>query len=177
MYPKDNIFNIYYEIGKRVPFQVKRNNVGFKGYFDMEYRYSTKGITYMVERVVPKGEYGYAFGYLLKDGVRDDELHQKYNYGKTNGSITCAGCGEWCLIDIPGLSKEEVSRFQDAKDNCHNTFQQTGDPRPTVKIIQPDDEMPFGKYKGKKLREVAEQDPAYINWAINNVSNNQLKLS
>ena len=25
MYPRDNIFNIYYNIGRRVPFQVKRS--------------------------------------------------------------------------------------------------------------------------------------------------------
>lgn len=55
MYPHDNIFNIYYEIGKRVPFQVKRSPIGLNGSRDEEYRYSQEGITYMVERVVPKG--------------------------------------------------------------------------------------------------------------------------
>ena len=177
MYPRDNIFNIYFEIGKRVPFQVKRSPWGFKGSNNVEYRYSQEGVTYMVERVIPKGKYGYAFGYLMMNGVRDDELHKQYNYGKSNGSIPCAGCGEWCLIDIPGMSKEEVEKYQDAKDFCHATYKQTGDPYPTLRIIELYDVMPFGKYKGKTLREVVEADQSYIDWVVNNVKEYQLKLS
>lgn len=30
MYPRDNIFNIYYNIGRIVPFQVKRADRGFQ---------------------------------------------------------------------------------------------------------------------------------------------------
>lgn len=39
MYPKDNVFNIYYNIGKRLPFQVKRSQIGLKGSRDIDYRY------------------------------------------------------------------------------------------------------------------------------------------
>lgn len=177
MYPNDNIFSIYYEIGKRVPFQVKRSPDGLKGSHDVKYRYSQEGITYMVERIVPKGKYGYAFGYLMNNGVRDDNLHKKNNYGKENGGIPNAGCGEWCLIDIPGVPKEEVEKYQDAKDHCHSTYRENGDTHPILKIIQLDDIMPFGKYKGKSLREVIEVDSSYINWVIENVRNYQLKIS
>jgi hypothetical protein len=177
MYPHDNIFNIYYEIGKRVPFQVKRSPIGLNGSRDEEYRYSQEGITYMVERVVPKGKYGYAFGYLMKDGIRDDKLHIQYNYGKANGAIPNAGCGEWCLIDIPQMPKEEVEKHQNAKDFCHDTYKRNGDPHPTLKIVELDDALPFGKYKGKTLREVLETDKSYIDWVITNVKEYQLKLS
>lgn len=103
MYPQDNIFNIYYEIGKRVPFQVKRSPWGLKGSNNVEYRYSQEGVTYMVSRVFPKGKYGYAWGYLLYNGERNEEMQKEYFGGRE--TIPCAGCGEWCLIDIPGVPK------------------------------------------------------------------------
>lgn len=31
------------------------------------------------------------------------------------------------------------------------------------------DDMPFGKYKGTELRQVIEDDPDYISWALSNV--------
>lgn len=34
MYPQDNIFKIYYNIGKRLPFQVKCSPRGLKGSCD-----------------------------------------------------------------------------------------------------------------------------------------------
>ena len=68
MYPRDNIFNIYYNIGKRTPFQVKRSRS-----LDKKFRYSKKGKTFMVERVEPRGQYGKAFGYCLIDDIRNDE--------------------------------------------------------------------------------------------------------
>lgn len=69
-----------------------------------------------------------------------------------------------------------MEKYQDAKDFCHSTYRQTGDPNPTLKIIQLDDEMPFGKYKGKTLREVIESDKSYIEWVINNVKDYKLQI-
>lgn len=51
MYPHDNIFTIYYNIGKRLPFQVKRSPMGLKGSRDVDYRYSQEGKTFMVEEI------------------------------------------------------------------------------------------------------------------------------
>lgn len=59
MYPHDNIFSIYYNIGKRTPFVVKR----VQGAYTEEFLYSPMGRTFMVEKVVPKGKYGKAYGY------------------------------------------------------------------------------------------------------------------
>ena len=135
MYPKDNVFQIYYNIGKRLPFQVKRT----RG-MNEEYRYSQEGRTFMVERVEIRNRiYGTAYGYLMIDGVRDD--NNIYMQGYEKGTVPCAGCGEWTLVDIPGVDMNEV--FPPHK---------------------PDYVMPFGKYQGKSLSEIYSKDPKYVFW-------------
>ena len=142
MYPKDNIFNIYYNIGKRVPFQVKRSHVGLKGWRDKDYRYSKEGKTFMVERVEPRGKYGEAYGYCLIDNVRNDEyMHEVYPDNK--GEIPCAGCGEWVLVDVPGDDMDEV-----------------------FPVHKADEVIPFGQYKGKTYAEIYKEDPKYIFWLL-----------
>ena len=140
MYPHDNVFNIYFNIGKRVPFQVKRSPIGLKGSLDIDYRYSQEDRTFMVEKVVMKNnKYGTAYGYLMMDGVRDDNNWYMDNYEK--GTVPCAGCGEWVLIDIPGVDIDEV-------------FPMHG----------PDYVFPFGKYKGQTMLDVFRKDPGYLKW-------------
>ena len=140
MYPRDNIFQIYYNIGKRLPFQVKRSPSGLKGSRDEEYRYSQEGRTFMVEKIKIRNKiYGTAYGYCMIDGVRDDD--NEYMKGYKEGEIPCAGCGEWVLIDIPGVDLNEV-----------------------FPLHGPDYKLPFGKYKGKTLREVYAVDPQYVHW-------------
>ena len=134
MYPHDNIFQIYYNIGKRLPFQVKRSPSGLKGSRDEKYRYSQEGRTFMVEKIIIHNKiYGTAYGYCMIDGVRDDDNE----YMK----IPCAGCGEWVLIDIPGVDMNEV-----------------------FPLRGPDYVLPFGKYKGKTLKEIYAEDPKYVYW-------------
>ena len=140
MYPQDNVFKIYMNIGRRVPFQVKRSPMGLKGSYDEEYRYSQKGRTFMVEKVVMRNKiYGTAYGYCMIDGVRDDD--NEYMKGYEKGTVPCAGCGEWVLIDIPGVDLNEVFPPK-----------------------QPDYELPFGKYKGKTLAQIYKDDPKYVFW-------------
>ena len=140
MYPKDNIFQIYYNIGKRLPFHVKRSPLGTKGSYDEEYRYSQEGRTFMVESIkIHNRIYGTAYGYLMIDGVRDDKNQYMESYEK--GTVPCAGCGEWVLIDVPGHDINEV--FPEHK---------------------PDFVMPFGKYKGLTLEDVYKRDPKYVYW-------------
>ena len=140
MYPKDNVFQIYYNIGKRLPFQVKRSPMGLKGSYDEDYRYSQEGRTFMVERVeIHNRIYGTAYGYLMIDGVRDDNNQYMENYEK--GTVPCAGCGEWVLIDVPGEDLNVI--FPEHK---------------------PDFVLPFGKYKGKTLEEIYKSDPKYVFW-------------
>lgn len=137
MYPKDNIFSIYYNIGKRIPFQVKRSSVRY----GEKYRYSHKGRTFMVERVVPKGKYGKAYGTCLVDDKPNDEYIKECYPAITDGEIPCAGCGEWVLLDVPGVDMNEIF--------------------PVHKI---DEVMALGKYKGKTISEIYKEDPKYIFW-------------
>lgn len=140
MYPNDNVFQIYYNIGKRLPFQVKRSPRGLRGSCDEDYRYSQKGRTFMVENVKIRNKiYGTAYGYCMIDGIRDDNNEYMQSYEK--GTIPCAGCGEWVLIDIPGVDMAEV-----------------------FPLHYPDFIMPFGMHKGKTLDEIYRKDPKYVLW-------------
>ena len=140
MYPKDNVFQIYYNIGKRLPFQVKRSPMGLKGSMDENYRYSQEGRTFMVERVEIQNKiYGTAYGYCMIDGVRDNDNKWMQDY--EIGTVPCAGCGEWVLVDIPGVDINEV-----------------------FPLHKPDFMMNFGKYKGKTIAEIYKIDPKYVYW-------------
>lgn len=145
MYPQDNIFNIYYNIGRRLPFQVKRCD---RGYYSQnwETRTSKEGRTFMVEKIEPKGKYGKAYGYALVDNVPNDEYlkcyYPEYKVGEIV-EIPCCGCGGWVLVDVPGVHMSEI-----------------------FPMHQPDEIVPFGKYKGKTIQEIYKIDPAYIFWLI-----------
>ncbi len=45
-----------------------------------------------------------------------------------------------------------------------------------IPIIGEMDIIPFGKYKGKVLRDVYKQNPSYVLWMIDNVSNYKIEL-
>lgn len=40
---------------------------------------------------------------------------------------------------------------------------------PTVKKYGADDEIRFGKYRGKTVQHVLEEEPDYLVWAVGNV--------
>lgn len=146
MYPRDNIFNIYYNIGKRLPFQVKRCEIGLMRSINWEIRLSTRGRTFMVERIEPKGRYGKAYGYCLVDNELSEEYLRCYYPDYKAGEIVeipCAGCGEWVLIDVPNVDLNEI-----------------------FPMHQPEEIIPFGKYKGKSLQEIYDIDPKYIFWLL-----------
>ncbi len=137
MYPHDNIFNIYYNIGRRVPFQVKRTRT-----VNVDFRYNKEGRTFMVERVEPRGKYGKAYGYCLIDNVRNDE-YMKEAYPDNKGEIPCAGCGEWALVDVPGANMDEI-----------------------FPVHKADETIPFGMHMGKTFAEIYKEDPKYIFWIM-----------
>lgn len=147
MYPHDNIFDIYYRIGKLTPFQVKRCELGLIRSLPQN-RYQPTGRTFIVEKIERKGKYGKAYGYCLIDGVRDEKFlkiyYPDYNINEI-AEIPGAGCGEWVLIDVPGRNLSEVI--------------------PTHKATE---SLPFGKYKGKTYADVYQQDPKYIYWLLEN---------
>lgn len=142
MYPKDNIFNIYYNIGKRVPFQVKRIREGLYGCKNKEEYYSPIGKTFMVERVEPRGNYGEAYGYCLIDNKRNDE-YMKEVYPDNKGEIPSCGCGGWVLVDVPGVDMNEL-----------------------FPVHKPDETIKFGQHKGKTFAAIYKEDPKYIFWLM-----------
>lgn len=142
MYPQDNIFNIYYNIGRRTPFLVKRCRFGLP-YFSSEERRINPNIgrTFLVEKVKPRGEYGKAYGKCFVNGQPDDTYRQECYPDIKDEEIPCAGCGEWVLIDVPNVSLDEIFPIHKANE-----------------IIQ------FGKYKGKSFGEIYEIDSQYLLW-------------
>ncbi len=142
MYPNDNIFNIYYNIGKRTPFLVKRCNLGLVRSLSDERRYDpNQDRTFLVEMVKPKGKYGKAYGKCFVNGKPDDSYRQEYYPEIKDEEIPCAGCGEWVLIDVPGVSLDEI-----------------------FPIHKLDDILSFGKYKGETFGEIYKKDNQYLRW-------------
>lgn len=144
MYPRDNIFNLYYNIGRRVPFLVKRCEKGLARSSSEERMYDpNKDRTFLVEKVEPRGKYGKAFGKCFVDGKPDDSYREECYPNITDEEIPCAGCGEWVLLDVPGVNMETIFPKRD----------------PNFKIE-------FGKHKGKTIGEIYEIEPKYIYWLM-----------
>lgn len=142
MYPKDNIFTIYYNIGKRTPFLVKRCELGLARSQTEERRIDpSRDRTFLVETVKPRGKYGKAYGKCFVDGIPDDSYRQECYPHIKDEEIPCAGCGEWVLIDVPGVPTDEV-----------------------FPIHRADDILMFGKYKGKSFGEIYRIDHQYLYW-------------
>lgn len=132
MYPKDNIFNIYYNIGKRTPFLVKRCELGLARSASEERRIDpNRDRTFLVEKVEPRGRYGKAYGKCFVNGKPDDTYRQECYPNIKDEEIPCAGCGEWVLIDVPGVSLDEIFPIHRANET-----------------------LMFGKYKGKTIAEI-----------------------
>lgn len=118
----DNVFSIWRYVGKQTPFIVRRN-----GWFHFSYK---------VTRVIPKGQYGEAYGYELHDGKMDDNAQEI--------PVGCCGCGNWELIE------DLVEDVEQKKWNC----------------LDDNGNLNFGKYKGKDPHIVFKDDKKYGDWAL-----------
>ena len=143
MYPRDNIFQIYYNIGRRLPFLVKRCEQGLARSSSWERMYSNRDRCFLVEKIEPKGKYGKAYGKAYVDGLPNNEYRETCYPNITDDEIPCAGCGEWVLVDVPGVDMNEV-------------FPPRG----------PEYEIGFGQHKGQSLGEIYKSDPKYIFWLL-----------
>ena len=142
MYPHDNIFSIYYNIGKRTPFLVKRCELGLARSSSEERRIDpNQDRTFLVETVKPRGKYGKAYGKCFVNGKPDDTYRQECYPNIKDEEIPCAGCGEWVLIDVPGVSLDEI-----------------------FPIHKADEILMFGKYKGKTYGDIYKIDYQYLHW-------------
>ena len=135
MYPHDNIFNIYYNIGKRTPFLVKRCELGLVRSSTEERRIDpNQDRTFLVEVVKPRGKYGKAYGKCFVNGKPDDTYRQECYPNIKDEEIPCAGCGECVSLD-------EIFPMHKA-----------------------DEILMFGKYKGKSFGEIYKIDYQYLYW-------------
>lgn len=97
MYPHDNIFSIYYNIGKRTPFLVKRCELGLARSSSEERRIDpNQDRTFLVETVKPRGKYGKAYGkcfvmvsltiHIDKNAIQISKMKRFLALGVENGS-------------------------------------------------------------------------------------------
>jgi uncharacterized protein (DUF3820 family) len=94
------------------------------------------------------GKYGKVYGFYYRNGERADSSDvEACCWCKKNDTepqeIPNSGCGSWALLSIVGEPTVEP-----------------------INVLGLDDVIDFGKYKGKKLREVIVSDWQYIKWAI-----------
>lgn len=74
-------------------------------------------------------------------GKPDDTYRQECYPNIKDEEIPCAGCGEWVLIDVPGVSLDEI-----------------------FPIHKADEILMFGKYKGKTFGDIYKIDYQYLHW-------------
>lgn len=142
MVPSDNIFNIYYNIGRALPFEVQRFPKGVTEW--------CKNQSVLVTEIHPRGQYGEALGFYLHKGKRADSYWCSKDE-TTPQLIPCCGCGGWSLVRVIGDPTQEPT-----------------DKKPAT-VLEPDDIITFGKYKGKKVLEVFFENEQYLQWAEGNV--------
>ena len=140
-----NIFQIWKELGEKVPFGVRRDN------------WSNEYYT-IVERVeIYHYPYGKAYGYPTIKGEYSN--HYDYNTEWVNNKvIPCGGCYQWTFVPDAKLPQIENHSTKPSKQRVKkfNLFYRTS-------ILD------FGKYKGKTLESVFVENPNYIFWCIKNI--------
>ena len=142
MVPSDNIFNIYYDIGRALPFEVQR--------FPKDATDWYKNQSVLVTEIHPRGKYGTALGFYLQKGERADSYWCKKDDIEPQ-LIPCCGCGGWSFVRVIGEPTVE------AKEKKSTT------------VLEPDDILTFGKYKGRIVIAVYLENYQYLQWAEGNV--------
>lgn len=143
-FPAQNLTEIYYNIGRALPFTAQRFPDGrVSDWYRNQYVEVVK-----VEPHGRGGKYGKVYGFYYRNGERADAYeNDPENSWCTKDEtepqeIPNCGCGSWALIDIQGEPTTDA-----------------------VKIMALDDKIGFGKYKDLTLREVIVRDWNYVEWA------------
>lgn len=114
--------------------------------------------------------------------------------------IPNAACGSWFLVDILGEATAEPTKVYTLNDELefgkhkgktlkeiiHSDFgwikwaidnsehffcdldEVIAEHKKDIKIWKPEDLLTFGKYKGKSIRFIFENDPQYLSWLVRN---------
>lgn len=98
------------------------------------------------------GKYGEALGFYLRKGERADSDWCSKEETEPQ-LIPCCGCGGWSLVRVIGKPTVEATEKKPAT------------------VLNPDDILSFGKYKGRKLIDVYLENHQYLQWAETNVKN------
>ena len=141
----NNLMSIYYNIGRALPFTAQRFPDGrVSNWYKSQY--------VEVHEVKPSGRsgmYGKAYGFYYRNGERADAYDNdpENSWCKKEDTepqeIPCGSCGSWVLLDIKGEATV----------------------KPTT-IYGPNDVLEGGKYEGKTVAEVIENDWHWVKWAI-----------
>lgn len=142
-FPQNNLTEIYYNIGRILPFTAQRFPDGrVSDWYRNQYVQVVK-----VEPHGRFGKYGKVYGYYFRNGERADSSDSPENsWCKKDDTepkeIPCCGCGSWFLLDIQG---EPIEGNE-------------------VKVLGLDDIFTFGKYKDKTIKEVIDTDWNYVKY-------------
>lgn len=93
---RNNVFQVFAEL-KKVPFAVSRWN-----WADSDYA--------IVTQVVPKGDYGVAYAFTVREGVPNDHFSYDRRW-RENMTMPNAGSYQWRVIDIPDAQLEQFVRI------------------------------------------------------------------
>ena len=74
----------------------------------------------------------------------------------------CGSCGDW------SQAKKEPRLFRNGTAHIEASCPDCGSHLQFLRSDE-DPQFPFGRYKGKRVRDVIEQDPAYCRWMLDNV--------
>ena len=147
-----NIFDIYYNNGCKLPFEVRRYPRGYRSvYYDSQ--------SVLVTKVIPKGKYGDAYGFYLKNGERADGYWCSKDVIEPQLIPNC-GCGGWILTN-------EVEDYFSWPLKTYGKLEYDSE---IDELLKANNRMKFGKYKGKTLAKVKEIDEPYLRWAEEKVA-------
>lgn len=181
----NSLISIYYNIGRALPFRAQRFPDGrVSDWYHNQF--------YEVHSVKPSGkggQYGTAYGFLFRNGERvDDNVEpEEINCGACGSWMLLDILGEpttettkvYGLNDVLEKGKHQGKTVAEViktdaqwirwanghSQHFHFNVQEVfAEIEKNTKVLNPDDVMPFGKYKGKTIQEVADVDYDYLRW-------------
>lgn len=151
-----NIFQIWRANKKKVPFVIRKMS------------WSDPDVYAIVEKVVPdqKG-YGKAYGYPVTNGEPNDYFEYS-NEWRSRKQIPVAGCFVW--EEVTDIVIEEGKFKRVIAEQSNNKAKNNKKTRNKMQgIYEFQTTLSFGKYKGYTVKEILEDNPKYLLWAINNI--------
>lgn len=146
-----NIFNIWEEIGKKVPFAVRRTH------------WSNKNIYVIVDIVERDGKgYGKAYGTPTNNG-KFCSYWQNDKKWKENKLIPNSGVYGWEYVENVPLKIESY-------DNLNKKVVEVNQiKKPINGLYDINTNIDFGKYKHLEIKYIINSNPNYLIWAIQNI--------